>query len=105
MSKAYRFITDKDGNIIGHTDPEFAEFQKEGQLIYPDPLYKDKGDDENWLIKNGIMVQKDNGLPSYQGLQQQNAMLSAQLMQTQQEYGKQIAGLTATLMQAQGGTK
>ncbi|WP_416353940.1 hypothetical protein ACNAN0_03955 [Agrilactobacillus fermenti] len=103
MSKAYRFITDKDGNIIGHTDPEFAQNQLDGQLVYPDPLYQE--DDENWLIKNGMMVQKDNGLPSYQGLQQQNAMLSAQLMQTQQEYGKQIAGLTATLMQAQGGTK
>lgn len=101
----YNFVVDQDGNIVGHSDPAFAEFQTGGVTIYPDPEYR-PDQDNLWAIKNGQMVHRSTGLTPAEERQKGMADITAQVMQTNDyvgQVGKQLANLTASLMN--GGTK
>lgn len=102
----YNFVLDKDGNIVGHSDPEFANFQAGGVTIYPDPAYR-PDEDNLWAIKSGKMVHRSTGLTPEEENQKELADVTGQVMQignSVDQVGKQLAGLTASLL-TNGGNK
>lgn len=102
----YNFVLDKNGNVVGHTDPEFAQFQSGGVTIFPDSQYRPDQDDL-WAIKDGNkMVHRSTGLTPEEEHQKGIATVAGQVMQvnqTVQTVGKQLASLTAEFMN--GGSK
>lgn len=97
----YNFVLDKDGNIVGHTDPDFAQFQSSGVTIYADSEYR-PDQDNLWAIKDGNkMVHRATGLTPQEEQQKGMAAVTGQVMQvnqTVQTVGKQLASLTAQIM-------
>ncbi|QFR24076.1 hypothetical protein [Schleiferilactobacillus harbinensis] len=95
----YNFVTDKDGNIVGHSDPEFAEFQEGGVTMYPDPAYR-PDEDNLWAIKSGKMVHRATGLTP----QEEQQQTYTQLLNTAANNAagnKQLQTAVTTVMGAQ----
>ncbi|GAF41112.1 hypothetical protein FC83_GL000899 [Agrilactobacillus composti DSM 18527 = JCM 14202] len=103
----YYFSTDIDGNITGHTDPEFASKQTGGVLIAPDPAWI-PNDDINWKIieRAGVkvMVKKDNNQSSFD----ENLMAITQTMNSvaaAQVENQQVQKVLTNVMNGQAQTQ